>query len=118
LPSVMRLLASLGLLVPGAIAVLYLAMPEVPAAFVPEPLRPIVIVGAAATAGVTLTAIVIFAYVRLRLDRLIGAAERIANGELDVEVSVPPVGLARRLAVAVNGAAAALSAKEHAATID
>jgi diguanylate cyclase (GGDEF)-like protein len=114
----MRLLASLGLLVPGAIAVLYLAMPEVPAAFVPEFIRPIVIVAAAATVGVTLTSVVVFGYIRLRLDRLIGAAERIANGELDVEVSVPPVGLARRLAIAVNGTAAALTAKEQAATID
>jgi diguanylate cyclase (GGDEF)-like protein len=73
---------------------------------------------AAGTVGVSLASVAIVGLVHLRFRGLIGAAERMAAGDLEVAVKVPSGGLERRLAIAINGASAAMSASQHAASVD
>jgi diguanylate cyclase (GGDEF)-like protein len=114
----MRLLGGLGLLAPAVLAGLYLAAPAVLTSWVDEGSQSVLAAVAAGTIGVSTAAIVSLALVWLRFRSLIRATERIAAGEPDVAVRVPGGGLERRLAIAVNGVSAAVSASQHAASVD
>ena len=113
-----RLLGALGLIAPAAIAVLFLTAPGTYDQWIDEGRRSLLAAFAAGALGVSLTAIAVMGYARLQFGRLVAAAEQIAAGDLDVQVSVPRSGLERRLAVAINAIGASLSTKEQAATVD
>jgi two-component system cell cycle response regulator len=114
----MRLLGTLGLVAPVCLAILLVSAPEALGGWAPDSPRTVVSSIAALVAGVSLTAVVVFAYVRLRLFRLIKAAERIANGETGVPVWVPGHGLEGRLGRALEGVSAAITSAQEAATVD
>jgi diguanylate cyclase (GGDEF)-like protein len=70
-------------------------------------------------AGVALTVLLVFGYVRFRFGRLVNAAERLAAGDAAVAVKLPRGGgLERRLATAINDLSLALAASQEAASID
>jgi diguanylate cyclase (GGDEF)-like protein len=70
-------------------------------------------------AGVALTVLLVFGYVRFRFGRLVKAAERLAAGDAAVAVKLPPGGgLERKLATAINDLSLALAASQEAASID
>jgi diguanylate cyclase (GGDEF)-like protein len=75
---------------------------------------------AAGMVGVSLTALLVFVYIRLRLRRLVKAAERMAAGELGVAVRAPVRGggIEGRLARAIQTIAVALETTTDAATFD
>jgi len=115
---VIRLLAGLGLL--AAVGLLSVAV------FAPALLDPLLGVATRTTLtsigqvglAVAATVGVVAVYDHLRLLPLVRAAERIAVGELGVQVKAGGPGLAGRLARAVNGVARALTETHDAATID
>jgi diguanylate cyclase (GGDEF)-like protein len=72
----------------------------------------------AGAAGVSLTVLLLFGYIRLRFGRLVKAAEDLAAGNPAVAVRLPHAGLERRLAVAINDISLALAATQEAASID
>ena len=111
LAAAVALVASVGL-------ALFLAQPGAAGAWLDRAQGSLVTALAAAVLGVILTLILVLGYVRMRYNRIVVAAERIANGDLGVEVRVPRVGLEARLARAVNGVSAAMTATREAATID
>jgi len=116
--SVIRLLLGLGLVAPIALAALFLAAPDAVNSWFDEGQRSIVAAFAAGAIGVSLTASVVLAYVRLQYGRLVRAAERIAIGEPSVAVRLPSGGLERRFAIAINNVSTTLSTTRQAATID
>ena len=70
-------------------------------------------------AGVALTVLLVFGYVRFRFGRLVQAAERLAAGDAAVAVKLPTGGgLERKLATAINDLSLALAATQEAASID
>jgi diguanylate cyclase (GGDEF)-like protein len=71
-----------------------------------------------AVAGVALTVLVVFGYVRFRFLRLVKAAEAMAAGNTAVAVKLPSGGLERRLGSAINDISLALAASQEAASID
>jgi diguanylate cyclase (GGDEF)-like protein len=114
----MRLLGGLGL---AALVGLAAGLLIVPGTLLGAPLNPGVILLALTPgiAGVALTVLLVFGYVRFRFGRLVKAAERIAAGDAAVAVKLPPGGgLERRLATAINDIALALAATQEAASID
>ncbi len=111
LAATVALVASVGL-------ALFLAQPGAARAWLDEAQGSLVTALAAAVLGVILTLTLVLGYVRMRFNRIVIAAERVANGDLGVEVNVPRVGLEARLARAVNGVSAAMTATREAATID
>jgi len=116
----MRLLGALGLLAPVAFVSLWIGLPSAFDSLVNEVSRPIAAAMAAGILGVSLTAGIVFLYIRLRLRRLIRAAERLAAGEVGVTVrsKASDRGLEGRLGRAIDGIAAALTEKTNAATFD
>ena len=88
----MRLLAGLGLLAPVSLMALWIAMPDAIASWTDEGTRSILAAIAAGTIGVSLTSVLVFLYIRLRLRRLVRAAERMAAGELGVSLGAPARG--------------------------
>jgi diguanylate cyclase (GGDEF)-like protein len=118
--AVMRLLGGLGLVAPVVLFAVLVGMPQAVDSWVEGGARSIVAALAAGSMGVSLTAVVVFLYVRLRFWRIIRASERLANGELGVTVRAPASGhgLEGRLARAVNKISASLSETTDAATID
>ncbi len=116
----MRLLGGLGLVAPVVLLAVLVAMPTAIDAWVDQGTRSIVAAITAGAMGVSLTAILIFLYVRLRFLRIIRATERLAKGELGVTVQAPAKGhgLEGRLARAINGISASLSETTDAATMD
>ena len=116
----MRLLGGLGLVAPVALILLSVAMPGALASSLDEWARSIVAAIVAGAVGVSLTAVLVFMYVRLRFARLVVAAERLAEGELGVSVAAPAKGhgLEGRLARAMNGISTSLSETTDAATVD
>jgi len=114
----MRLLGGLGLLAPAVLAGLYLAAPSVLISWIDEGSQSVLAAVAAGTIGVSVASVVALGIVWLRFRGLIRAAERIAAGDPEVAVKVPGGGLERRLAIAVNGVSAAMSASQHAASVD
>ena len=115
----MRLMAILGLAAPVALAILLIGMPSAFESWLDEGLRSIAAAIAAAVVGVSLTAVLMLAYVPYRLRRLVKAAEQLAAGELDVSVRARKGrGLEARLSRAINTIAASLTETTDAATID
>ena len=116
----MRLLGALGLLAPVAFVSLWIAMPAAFQLWVDDGSRSIVASIAAGSLGVSLTAGLVFLYVRLRFRRLISAAEGLAGGRLDVDLGTKPGahGLEGRLGRAIDAIAVALVETTNAATFD
>ena len=116
----MRLLGGLGLLAPISLLVVWIAYPGAIDSRTDEGTRSIIASLMAGTMGVSLTAGLVFMYIRLRLGRLIRAAERLAEGDLDVEVGSTPRsrGLEGRLARAIDSISVALAETTNAATYD
>jgi len=116
----MRLLGALGLLAPVAFVSLWIAMPTAFQSWVDDGSRSIVASIAAGSLGVSLTAGLVFLYVRLRFRRLINAAEGLAGGRLDVDLGTKPGahGLECRLGRAIDAIAVALVETTNAATFD
>ena len=90
--AVMRLLGGLGLVAPVVLIAVFIGMPTAVDLWVDEGARSIVAAVAAGAIGVSLTAIVVFLYVRIRFWRIIRASERLAAGELGVTRSRPGEG--------------------------
>jgi diguanylate cyclase (GGDEF)-like protein len=114
----MRILGGLGLLAPVGLVVLVFLDPRALDAWFEHGTRSIIAAVVAATMGVSLTCVLVFGYVRLRFVRLVQAAERIAGGEMGVEVKKPMGGLETRLAQAIDGISGAIAANQEAATVD
>ena len=114
----MRLLGGLGLAAPVGLALVFFAAPDALDAWATNGTRAVVSGFAALVAGVSLSASVVFAYVRIRLAKLIRAAERIAEGELGVPVDAPKSGLEGRLGRALSEISTAITSAQEAATID
>ncbi|HEY0444370.1 MAG TPA: diguanylate cyclase [Candidatus Limnocylindrales bacterium] len=114
----MRLLGGLGLVAPVGLAILLFADPNVLFSWVDDGARSILAAMTAAMVGVSLSSLLIFAYVRYRFGRLIQAAERMASGDLAVAVEVPPGGLESRLATAINALSVTIATTQEAASID
>ena len=91
----MRFLGGLGLVAPVALAIVLFVAPDAIETWVSDGSRSLLAALTAALAGVALTTVLIFGYVRFRFGRLIRAAERMARGEMAVEVKVPTGGLDR-----------------------
>ena len=114
----MRLLGVLTLAAPVALGILLLVEPIALWSWVDEGIRSILATIVAAIIGVSLTALVVAAYLRFRFAGLVKGAERIATGDYTTVVRVPGSGLERRLAEAVNGIAGAMAETHTRATID
>ena len=116
----MRLLGGLGLVAPVVLIAVFIGMPTAVDSWVDEGARSIAAAIAAGSMGVSLTAVVVFLYVRVRFWRIVRASERLARGELGVSVKAPAKGhgLEGRLARAVNAISAKLSETTDAATTD
>ncbi len=116
----MRLLGGLGLLAPISLVVLWIANPGSIGSLIDDGSRAVLAAIVAGIMGVSLTAGIVFLYVRLRLRRLIRAAERIAAGELGVSVDARPRGggLEGRLGRAIDAISVALDETTNAATYD
>jgi diguanylate cyclase (GGDEF)-like protein len=114
----MRLLAALGVLSPLTVAALVIGIGlPAPPGMTAETWQ-LVLTGVAIAAGVSTTSLVVWLYLRLWFGRLVRAAEKIAEGDLDVRVSERGSGLDGRLAAAVNGIALSMAEKQDAARID
>ena len=116
--GVMRLLGVLALAAPVALGVLLVIEPAAVHSWVDEGYRSIVATVVAAVCGVSLTALVVAAYMRFRFARLVKAAERVAAGDYTTTVPVRGRGLDGRLATAVNDIAGALAETTDRATVD
>ncbi|MBA2720081.1 MAG: diguanylate cyclase [Chloroflexi bacterium] len=116
----MRLLGSLGLLAPLSFLAVWLAMPAAIDSLFDEGSRSIVAALVGGTMGVSLTAGIVFTYVRLRFRHVIQAAERLAAGELGIDVGSKPSsrGLEGRLGRAIDAISVSLTETTDAATID
>jgi diguanylate cyclase (GGDEF)-like protein len=114
----MRLLAGLGLVAPVGLALLLALNPAAVRQLFDAVGQSIIISIAAATAGVSLTAVLVLGYVRMRFYPLIKVAERLAAGDQDVVVRVPHGGLEGRLGRAIAGVSTAMTTKHEAATVD
>jgi diguanylate cyclase (GGDEF)-like protein len=116
----MRLLGGLGLLAPITLLAVWITIPAAVDSWTDEWSRSILAAIVAGTIGVSFTAGIVFLYVRLRLRRLIQAAERLAAGDLATIVATRPTerGLEGRLARAIDAISVALAETTNAATYD
>jgi len=116
----MRLLGGLGLLAPISLLVVWISNPEAIDSWTNEGSRSILAAILAGAMGVSLTAGIVFLYVRLRLRRLIQAAERLAAGDMGAIVATRPNerGLEGRLGRAIDAISVALAETTNAATYD
>ena len=116
----MRLLGGLGLLAPISLLVVWVAAPDSINSWTDHGGRSILAALVAGTMGVSLTAALVFGYFRLRLRRLLHAAERLAEGNLDVQTGAKTrsLGLEGRLGRAIDAIAVALAEATNAATYD
>jgi len=114
----MRLLAGLGLLSPLAIVVLIVGTQSTMAVQIGESREDLLIMGSALAVGIGVTSLVTWLYLRLWFGRLVVAAERMAQGDLEVRVGERGGGLDGRLASAINGIAVSMAETHDAATID
>jgi diguanylate cyclase (GGDEF)-like protein len=116
----MRLLAGLGLLAPISLLALWMAIPEAIDSWFDEGTRSILAAVAAGTIGVSLTSILVFVYVQLRLRRLVKAIERMGTGEIGIRVKTPARGggVFGRLGRAVNRISEALETTTDMAYVD
>ena len=115
---VLRLLGVLALAAPVVLGTLLFVDPTAYVSWVDEGSRSVVAMLVAAIVGVSLTALVVSAYVRFRFVSLVKAAERIAEGDYSTTVAVRGTGLDTRLATAINSIAGAFADTYDLATID
>jgi diguanylate cyclase (GGDEF)-like protein len=80
--------------------------------------RSVLVAAAGAVVGAAVSALVLFALVRLRLGGLVKAAERIAHGDYSVTVRGGGGGISSRLARAINRIAESMADTHDRATID
>jgi diguanylate cyclase (GGDEF)-like protein len=114
----MRLLGFLALAAPVVLGILLLGQPAT-LSWLGERERSVVAAIAVATIGVYLTTGVMQLRSNLRLRRLVKAAEKIADGDYTVGVSMRgSAGLERRLASAINRISVSLADTHDRATID
>ncbi|MEX2185021.1 MAG: diguanylate cyclase [Chloroflexota bacterium] len=114
----MRLFGVLALAAPVALGTLIVIEPTALASWVDGGYRSVLTTIVAAIASVSLTALVVAAYLRYRFASLVAAAERIAEGDYTTTVPAQGRGLDGRLAAAVNTIAASLAETHDRATID
>ncbi len=114
----MRLLGILALAAPVALGILFLSEPRLTAEWIDEVSRSVIAAVAAATVAVALTAGTVYLLVRIRFNRLVKAAERIAAGDYTVSVSPRGGGLDGRLARAINGISSRMVETHDEATFD
>jgi diguanylate cyclase (GGDEF)-like protein len=114
----MRLLGGLGFAAPVALAVLLFVTPDALGPWVSGSTRDLILSLSALVASVSLTAMLVFGYVRFRFERLIRVAERIAEGELAIEVEPPRAGIEGRLGRALGSISTAITSAQEAATVD
>jgi diguanylate cyclase (GGDEF)-like protein len=114
----MRLLGILALAAPVVLGVLFVSMPTFAAEWMNEGSRAVIAAVAAATVGVSLTAVAVALLFRIRFGRLVKAAERLGAGDFSVTVKPRGSGLEGRLARAINGLAVALTESHDQATVD
>jgi diguanylate cyclase (GGDEF)-like protein len=119
---VMRLLGGLGLLAPICLLMVWIVNPGAVESWTSDGSRSVLAAVLAATIGVSLTAVLVFFFVRFRLARLIMAAEMLAAGEFgaSVNVSARPAGggLEGRLGRAIDSISVALAETTNDATFD
>ena len=117
-PGVMRVLRSLGVAVLVGLAIGLLIVPGTMLGGRLDP-GTVLLALMPGIAGVALTVLLVFGYVRFRFGRLVQAAERLAAGDAAVAVKLPTGGgLERKLATAINDLSLALAATQEAASID
>src|SRR4051794_18800014 len=116
----MRLLGGLGLLAPISLLILWLGAPTAINSWTDDGTRSLLAAVVAGTMGVSLTAGLVFLYLRLRLRPFLRAAERLAAGDLNVSVGSKPTdrGLEGRLGRAIEAISRALAETTDAATVD
>ncbi len=114
----MRLLAFLGVVIPLIALAVLTAAPGATVTALSENFRSLMVAIAAPVLGVTLVAIVLTAYTRYRLVRLVRAAEQMAKGDYSVELAPRGRGLERRLTTALNTISLALTDTHRDATVD
>ena len=116
----MRLLGGLCLVAPVVLISLFITMPSAANSWVDDGVRSVFAAIAAGAVGVSLTAVLVATYSRLRLRQVIRVAERLAHGELGVTVDAPERGGGSegRLARAINAISTALAETTDAATVD
>jgi len=114
----MRLFGVLALAAPFALGTLFLLMPDLAESLVDGPTRLAVASVAAAIAGVTMTAGVLYLHSQVKLRRLVQAMERIAGGDYTVTVTARGGGLDGRLARSINSISTALADTFEGATMD
>ncbi len=113
-----RLLGVLGLAAPVALGILFVMQPVVAATWMDSVSRSIVAAVAAATLGVTLTFVALTLMVRIKFERLVKTAERIAAGDYSATVTPRGGGLEGRLARAINAISVAIAESHDQATVD
>ena len=116
----MRLLGGLGLVAPVMLVALFITMPSAANSWVEDGVRSVFAAIVAGAVGVSLTALLVATYSRLRLRGIIRATERMAQGELGVSVRAPARGGGSegRLARAINAISTSLAETTDAATVD
>ena len=118
--GVTRLLGGLALLASFGLIAAWIAVPTAFDSWFSEGAHSLIAAVMAALVGVVMTALLVFAYSRFRLPRLVKAAERMAEGELGVTVGAKASGggLEGRLARALDKLSAAIVETTDAATMD
>jgi diguanylate cyclase (GGDEF)-like protein len=117
---VTRLLGGLALLASFGLIAAWIAVPTAFDSWFNEGAHSLIAAVMAALVGVVMTALLVFAYSRFRLPRLVKAAERMAEGELGVTVGAKPAGggLEGRLARALDKLSASIVETTDAASMD
>src|SRR5438034_9639474 len=90
----MRLLGGLTLLAPFSLIVAWITNPRAVDSWFSEGVPSILAAIIAGLIGVSMTAMLVYVYARFRLPRLVKALERLADGELGVNVRSKQIGRA------------------------
>jgi diguanylate cyclase (GGDEF)-like protein len=115
---VMRPIAALALAALVIVGVMLASMPVAVQSWTDSVARLGAIAFAGAVLGAAVSAVVLFVLVRIRIGRLVRAAERIADGDYTIAVSAGRGGLDTRLARVINRIAESLADTHDRATID
>src|SRR4051812_7538922 len=116
----MRLLGGLGLLAPISLLIVWTAAPGAIGSWTDEGTWSVIAAVVAGLMGVSLTATLVFLYIKVRLRPYLRAAERLAAGDLGVPLGSKPSdrGVEGRLGRAIDAISVALSETTNAATVD